>query len=269
MEAPAQTAAVAECPTAKPTLVEFYQTLFESVPADTPELQRAAHRLRYQVYCVEHHYEDPSANPGGLERDEYDDHAVHGILRHRPSGMIVGTVRVVLHAPGARVGSLPIHRVCQDERMRDPTLLPIARTAELSRFAVSKSFRRRVGDGVYGRAEDAEATRHDPRRMIPHITLGLMSVALRMMVERSIETTCAVMEPALLRMLARLGIHFNVLGPPVLYHGWRQPCYVKLVQLLARMKSERPDIWEVITDRGRFVPRIERGARVPLEGAAV
>ena len=248
-------------------LVEVYRELFESIPADTPELLREAHLLRYQVYCVEHNYEDPAANPGGLERDEFDEHSVQGILRHRPSGLVVGTVRLVLHKPGARFGMLPIHKVCQDRRVHDPDHLPIARTCEMSRFAVSKMFRRRAGDGAYGRAESPDALADDPRRMIPHITLGLMTVALQMIIERGLDTVCAVMEPALLRMVARFGIHFETLGPPVLYHGWRQPCYTRVAAVLASVEARRPDIWEVVTDRGRLLPRNGRTARFPVREA--
>src|SRR3546814_18883719 len=59
------------------------------------------------------------------------------------------------------------------------------------------------------------------------------------------------MEPTLLRLLSRLGIYFDPIGPLVDYHGRRQPCYIKVSTLLARVARERPDVWEVLTDRGR------------------
>ena len=233
-------------------LVEIYQKVFEGIPANTPELLREAHRLRYQVYCVENNFEDPAQNPGGLERDKYDSHSVHALLLHRASRMIVGTMRLVLHKPGVRHGCLPFHNVCGHPRLLDPDFLPFETTAELSRFAISKQFRRRINDGTYGQAYDPDELVGTGRRAIPHIALGLMTMALQFGIHRRIEHVCAVMEPALLRLLSRFGIHFELLGPQIDYHGWRQPCYAKVETLLAGVEAERIDVWEVMTDRGRL-----------------
>src|SRR6185312_7020962 len=61
--------------------------------ADTPELVREAHRLRYQVYCLERGYK---LDGEGLEIDEYDTRAHHVVLCHRRSGEVLGTARLVL-----------------------------------------------------------------------------------------------------------------------------------------------------------------------------
>jgi N-acyl amino acid synthase of PEP-CTERM/exosortase system len=226
--------------------------MFEGVVANTPELLRESYRLRYQVYCVEHQFLDPEKNPGGLERDEHDDHSAHAILRHRATGAVVGTVRLVLHRPGATSGSLPFHAVCKHPALRDPNFMPLEATAEFSRFAISKMFRRRIDDGTYCRGYDPKELFGDPRRVIPHITLGLMTMTLRLALPNNVRFVCAVMDPALLRLLSRFGIHFQLLGAQVDYHGWRQPCYAAVPTLLAGIEAERPDVWDVITDRGRL-----------------
>jgi N-acyl amino acid synthase of PEP-CTERM/exosortase system len=64
----------------------------------------------------------------------------------------------------------------------------------------------------------------------------------------------AEMEPALLRMYAKLGVHWIKLGPTVEFHGKRQPCYTKLDDMLTRNRQERPEIWDLITDGGRCAP---------------
>jgi N-acyl amino acid synthase of PEP-CTERM/exosortase system len=233
-------------------LVERYQQLFQGIIANTPQLLRESYRLRYQVYCVEHSFLDPAENPGGLERDRYDEHSVHTLLRHRKSGTTVGTMRLVLHKPGSPKGSLPFHAVCQDPRVNNPDFLPAEGTAEFSRLAVSKMVRRRVQDGTYGQAYDLEELGGEYRRHLPHITFGLMTMTLQEGIKHGIEYVCAVMEPALLRLLARFGIHFEPIGPLVDYHGWRQPCYAQVRSLMERIERERPDIWQIITDRGRL-----------------
>ena len=231
--------------------VEAYRRIFTAIPAYTPELRREAYRLRYQVYCVEHSFLDPAANPGGLERDEYDDHAVQGILIHRATGATVGTVRLVLHRPGMPQGCLPVHDVC-DPRFYDLSLLPLETTCELSRFAFSKTFLRHLGGG--GGETDRNDCARGSQRMLPHIWLGLMSLALQMGMVHGVHTVCAISDPALLRLVARLGIHFEPLGPPVAYHGLRQPCFARVATLVNRVKSEHPDVWELITDGGRVLP---------------
>jgi N-acyl amino acid synthase of PEP-CTERM/exosortase system len=166
---------------------------------------------------------------------------------HRLSGLVVGTTRLVLPKLGPVAGRLPIFDVCPEAAR----VLPDATTAEFSRFAVSKHFRRRLGDDLYGRAYGREELQSDGRRIIPHITLGLMAVALQLAGDHLIDHVAAIMEPALLRLLARFGIRFNPLGPIIDYHGWRQPCYARIDDLLAEVAAERRDIWEVITDCGR------------------
>lgn len=231
-------------------LVETYRKMFEAVRADTPELLDAVFRLRYQVYCVENAFENPAEHLDGRERDRHDRHARHALLRHRASGTVVGTTRLVLPKLGRVSGRLPLFEVCPQAE----ALLPVESTAEFSRFAVSKAFRRRAGDALYGRAYDEEELLRDGRRVIPHITLGLMAVALQLARDHGIDHVCAIMEPALLRLLGRFGIRFVPIGPMLEYHGWRQPCYSEIGQILANVEIERPDVWDVITDCGRYWP---------------
>ena len=60
------------------------------------------------------------------------------------------------------------------------------------------------------------------------------------------------MMPALLRLLGRLGIHFHPAGPPVQYHGRRQPCYRDGIELLEQVRTEQPGIWAFLSDEGRL-----------------
>lgn len=226
--------------------------MFLALPADTPELQREAHRLRYRVYCLERGFEDPAQNPGGLERDAYDGHAVQALLLHRMTGQALGTVRLVLHRSGARHGTLPIHSICRDPRLGDPHILPFETTAELSRLAISKVIRRCEGVDLYGDAARPDARVADGRCAVPQLTLGLMTVALQMGETYGVEQVCAVMEPALLRLVARFGLCFRPLGPLVEYHGLRQPCYARVDELLAGVAATRPDVWTAMTERSRL-----------------
>ena len=225
--------------------------MFRFVTADTPELLREVHRIRYQVYCIENEFEDPRNNPEGFERDEFDEHSVHALLVHCASQAPVGTVRLVLHKPGAGGGSLPFHRVCRQAEAHRADFLPYETTAEFSRFAISKRCRHTAAQKAGGGPREFG---DEERSTIPHVTIGLISAALRLCFTNGVTHVCAVMEPTLLRLLSRFGIRFQPLGPRVDYHGWRQPCFATLSGLMDGIERERRDVWDLVTDCGQLWP---------------
>ena len=234
--------------------MDLYDSHFEITAAENAEQLKAAFRLRYDVYCVENAFEDPADNPFGMETDAYDPGALHSLLLRRGTGEVVGTVRLILPLPrcGMEGTGLPIREVCHHDLVQqNNAILPWASTAEISRFAVSKRLRRRATDQktVGGFAEPDGIRRH-----IPDTSLGLMQAIVAMAARADVTHVCAVMEPCLLRMLARLGIHFFPLGPQVIYHGRRQPCFSDLDELLARAWAERHDVWQVLTRNGALWP---------------
>jgi len=236
------------------SLYEVYDSYFEVVPADTQELLEKAYRLRYQVYCLENAFEDPADNPQGLETDEYDVRSKHSLLVHRESGIVAGTVRLIL--PDL-ADPLAFPAVLTSEALgeRGRQYLPAATTAEISRFSISKEFRRRIEDGAWPAIYDGQSDRSGVnRRILPHITLGLMRALVQMSVENDITHWCATVETPLLRLLKRLGIHFHAVGPLVNYHGWRQPVYNALENLSWTVYDERPEVWDVITAKGGLLP---------------
>src|ERR1043166_2726214 len=126
------------------TLAEFYWSWFSAQAAETVELRDVSFQLRYRVYCIENAFEDP--NPDGKESDELDRHSVHSLLTYRPTGVPAGTVRLVLPLQDDPHHSFALQRVCDDPILRDPLKFPVQTTAEVSRFCISKEFRRRLGD---------------------------------------------------------------------------------------------------------------------------
>jgi N-acyl amino acid synthase of PEP-CTERM/exosortase system len=234
-------------------LIDLYQSYFEVRRAETAADLAAAFRLRYDVYCVENPFEDPDANPVGLETDAYDATALHSLLLHRPTGEIVGTVRLILPSWGKSGMGLPLREICDHGFLgRDNATLPWTSTAEISRFAVSKRLRQRTTDR---RAAIGEfPLEHDARRRSPDTSLGLMQAVIAMASAAGVTHLCAAMEPALLRMLRRLGMQFYSLGPEIEYHGRRQPCYVDLDSGLAKTWLQRPEVWEFLTCAGELWP---------------
>ena len=217
------------------SLREVFDRHFETRIADTNDLLSVAQRLRYQVYCVENGYEDPAAHPDALERDVFDSHAVHGLLMQRANGTAIGTVRLILPLRESPEDSFAIQRLSGIRSMKLSRIIPFASTAEVSRFSISRQFRRGA-DFV--------------QNSTPLLRLGLIQSLVRMSLENGITHWCAMMEPTLLRMLAAMAIRFDPIGAPVQHRGWRQPCFCDVAEVMACVRRERPAFWDVLTMGG-------------------
>jgi N-acyl amino acid synthase of PEP-CTERM/exosortase system len=235
-------------------LIQTFSKYFEVVPVATEEQLHEALQLRYQVYCLETGYEDVAKHSNGLERDEFDERAVHSLLIHRPSGLVAGTVRLVLPHPSDLEEPFPIEKHCGTTIKHPIRGANRAGLAEISRFCISKEFKRRLAEAetLWGSsAEDPVLSEKlAQRRLIPHITVGLFAAIVRMSAEHGVRYWYAVMEPSLLRFLQRFGINFESIGPMVDYHGERQPCFALADQVLGNMRHECYPVWELITERG-------------------
>jgi N-acyl-L-homoserine lactone synthetase len=206
--------------------------------AETTALLRESYRLRYQVYCAERGF-----LPGqqGIEWDEYDEFSRHAVLRLRHSGVVVGTVRLVLPKSPAGGDDYPIQHVCDPALLRG---LPLARTGEVSRFALTKQTR--------GLGPSSSSL----------LRLALIQGAVRLSAEAGHSHWLAVMEPTLIRLLRATGVHFTPLGPLVDYHGFRQPAVAELVPTLRRLAVKQPVVWDFVTQGGTWYPE-SRPARQP------
>jgi N-acyl-L-homoserine lactone synthetase len=180
------------------------------------------------VYCVENQYEDGTT---GLEIDEFDARSRHVVIRHRASGHVVGAVRLILPMLGAIERSFPVQRVCDPRLLRS---IPLQRAGEVSRFAISKHRRH-----LSGAANSL-------------MRLALVQGAVRLSAEAGHTHWLAVMEPRLLRLLRATGLHFQPVGPLVEHHGIRQPVYANVEKLLRTVAQEYREVWEFITDGGRW-----------------
>jgi N-acyl amino acid synthase of PEP-CTERM/exosortase system len=220
-----------------------YERHFDVIRAESAELLREAYRIRYQVYCVENPYEDPEQQDGTFESDQEDDRAVHSLLLHRRTGEIAGTTRVIL-PDRQELRPLPVATLLHGEHRRNFDRFPAAQTVELSRFAVSKEFRRRRGEERYADVAHGDPALQNERRVMPYITLGLIRGMFEVCLEHDITHIAAVMEPPLIRILDRLGLHFTPIGRVVVHHGLRQPCYALLDELIEDARDDDTMVWQ-------------------------
>lgn len=238
-----------------------FDEYFEVISANTQELREQVFRLRYQVYCEEIKLPDfePWKFAQDLEIDEFDDRSVHYLMRHRPSGKIAGTVRLVLADSRDPNQPFPIEHFAShyfDPALIDPTKLPRRHTAEISRLILAKDFRSRKQEfySPYGADTNIHEFSDKKRRRFPHPVLGLLVSIVRMSAEQSITHWYAGMEPMLNRLLGRFGLNLRPIGPVIEYHGTRQP-YLGLVScVLDRVYEQHREVWELLTDYGRVWP---------------
>ncbi len=90
-----------------------YQKTFRVLRADSNALKDIVFRLRYEIYCLENNMDcsDSVRNAGvgsDLEKDAYDDHALHYLLYHKLTDEAVGTVRIVLPREDKPLHSFPL-----------------------------------------------------------------------------------------------------------------------------------------------------------------
>ena len=227
-----------------PRIYDLYNSAFEVIPADTPALLRAAYRLRYKVYCTENSYERPGKTD--LEIDEFDQRSAHSLLYDRRNEIFIGTVRIILPSADPEEQPFPFQRLTSNRLLSGRGRANLRTAAEISRFAISKEYRRRTHEAL------KNSIRQHPSLM-RYITLGLLRAIIQMSMKHGITDWYAIMEPSLLRTLSGFGIYFMPIGPLVEHHGMRQPCHSGLHTLLEKVRKHREDVWEVITDEGRLL----------------
>ena len=250
-----------------------FNKYFEIVVADTTELLEHVFRIRYQVLCVEKRLPgfDPEQCPLQQEKDNYDHHSSHVLLRFRPTGEFIGTVRLILFNPQQPDKQFPVELNTQlDPELCNIKELPRQQMAEISRSVVTKQFDRRADDRrrddrrrddrrkqaiqVDGDKRAAVDRRVSDRRSTPHLSLLLMAGVFRMSAKYKIEHLLSVTDPALNRLLGYYGLSFDPIGPLVNYHGIRRPYYMNVKGILDKIYEEHRDAWEVVTDHGKYLP---------------
>lgn len=233
-----------------------FNEYFEIVNAGTPELLKKVFDLRYRILCVHNTFPDFNGSrfPDGLEHDEYDRHSVHILLRHRSSGIFVGTTRLIL--PDRQYNERKFPTELHTRFFPGFALDKISRrqTCEISRFAILSDFFRRKKDQEVTPSNSMVSTGKHDRRRFPHPMLALVVGIIRLCAKHKIYYLLSSMDPALNKLLGFYGLQLNPIGPTVDYHGIRCPYHVSIFDMLDRMYRCHRNIWELVTDHGKFWP---------------
>ncbi|MGI0016543.1 MAG: PEP-CTERM/exosortase system-associated acyltransferase, partial [Nitrososphaera sp.] len=197
-------------------LQKAFDHYFELISAATPELKTLSFQLRYQVICEE--MQMPGYEcwryPDRQEIDEEDARSVHCLLRHRPTGSIAGTIRLILCDPKNPERRFPIESHAGHVFNIDIAGLPRVHTAEISRFMLASRFRSRRGEqqypfGAAAYGPEIDQVRREGRPHLPHPILGLLVAMCKTAAEHQVAYWYAIMEPQLNRLLKRFAMGFT------------------------------------------------------------
>jgi len=220
-------------------LREGFRSRFAVVPALSENLVEEVYRVRHRVYCEELGFE--AVRPDAQERDEYDAHALHLLLRQAGTGEPVGTARLVRPNPLDPAAPLPFERFCAaslDRSIVDPRKLPRTTVAEVSRLAVMHQFRRRKGEASQPApvSEGDFGTEENPR--FPYILVSLYLGIVAMAGIHGVETLFILTEPRLAAHFAKLGVNVRQIGTPIEHRGLRIPSMMSVSSIVSGLNGE-------------------------------
>lgn len=198
---------------------------FYPLVGTSPKIREEACKIRHQVYCEELGFE-PSKEDH-LERDEFDEMSVFGVVMHKASRTFAGCMRMVF--PKSRELGLPMTKhfpnLITDPEF-NPDNFPIETITEVSRFAIPKNFRRRKGDlytsGASAYIQDPSLSIEDLRRF-PFISVGLAFLCAAIALESGRNNVFILAEPRLASSVTLMGLPFKQIGPSIEFHGKRAP----------------------------------------------
>jgi len=213
-------------------LAEHYQKYFYTVSANTQELKKLAYQLRYKVYIEDCQYNTKYNHSTynaveQIERDEYDDDALHALLFHKPTNQAIGNIRLIPYKP-EQFDMLPLEKHGNLELFDEIDRVDVLRTrqgGEVSRVCLLKSFRQRRFDQIYlsGTTCEVEEIKSDRRYPINYLPLCLCLMALQYKYQAGLSYSLAMMEKPLATLIRHYGIQYRQIGPFREYYGRRAP----------------------------------------------
>lgn len=170
--------------------------------------------LRHNVFCEELK-RIPTINrffsDVPLESDAYDAHSVHVLCRSLETGIAVGCSRLIL--PNTKGLS-----ITSRYPMSHQITISSNQIGEIGRLAISKELRRNRGELSSAGLHQIPSQRPHPASVAdkqdgPLVAMGLYYEIFKLANKHRVTHCYAAMEPALARLLTRIGFPFQVAGP--------------------------------------------------------
>ena len=179
-------------------------TAYEVVLADTEESRKIHYNIRYQVYCLEKGYEDANKFLDKMEKDEYDAHAVHFLIRHKASKQWVGTFRLITES----LHNLPIHQHAKISNLQ--TTKQKHKFSEFSRLSIIRQFQKLPGKTT--------KTPNDHDIIFKAICTGVEYSR-----KNGVNIIIFLCRRSLSRVINKMGIKTWQIGTKILHRGVRYP----------------------------------------------
>lgn len=207
---------------------------------DQTVLLHHSYRLRYNVYCIERRFLEAKTYPEAMETDPFDKYSIHfGALDRE--GNLAGAVRLV--RPSA-IG-LPMWDACEIFPNELEQLRKIS-CAEVSRLTISRTYRRRSEDGLYGTGNTkdfeniARNSTDNERRQGPPLVLSLYIAVYQTAKRNGVTHLLAATEKSLQRLFRLYYFPFRPIGPEVDYFGPVTPYIMDLNELDHELERHDP-----------------------------
>lgn len=178
---------------------------------DSP--RRDEYTLRHRVFVEEHRWLEPAVSGEPLERDEFDHGACACLLREEATGEVVACQRLILPDRLPPGHPTPVEQFTPGFELQVGHLHDEA-WAEVSRTCIARPYRcgRRHAD-------------------VPAST-ALQVATLALAVALGRPTLFSYSERATARLLRRIGIAMESIGPAIEYHGRRVPYRIDVAAVL-------------------------------------
>lgn len=223
----------------------LFDEQFEVVLADDAYSRSLHYQIRYQVYCLEEGFENQASFSNKEEKDQWDEHSVHFLVRSRQTDDWVAAMRMVI----PETGGLPVEQVCDIDPIVMPSF-PEKKIAEISRMCVVDSHRRKQFVGGADRLQVVPDNKVAEGRVHKSIIMkGLLRAAAIYSQNHDIPFWYFLTTPALARVINRLNVQLIKVGSAYEHRGIRYPFLANLRQVVEQAKNGCPDMAATLNSR--------------------
>ena len=222
------------------------------VEVDSEFLKKEIYKLRYDVYVSEFGFEKKEDHSLGFEEDIYDPHSIELAAIEQTdenTQEVIGTIRLILHSEKG----FPIENVAPIDFIGEKP--PIEKIAEISRLTISKDYRRRQADGLFGVESyikiseggilpDRGKLKKEKIRIQPFLILGLFKELYHVSKKLGITHWYMITEKKLWYALKRFDLIFRQIGEPVHYHGLRIPYLGIIDEIEQNLMNKHMDFYQ-------------------------
>ncbi|GHC24050.1 hypothetical protein GCM10010082_15610 [Kushneria pakistanensis] len=226
---------------------ELFDRDYNIIFAVTEKEKKRVYSLRHDVYCEELGFE-PVNSSEAIEKDPFDERALHCLIEKRESGQAVGCARLVL--PSETLGS-PFYRMPLELKFSSlfeshehhPDLFQRKDICEISRVAI-------LGDIRKGKKAKTLA-QNPPQsvRTASFLKAGLFLSVLALGKISNRQYGFAMMEPSLARLLSYSGFRFSRVSQYLEFNGKRAIYYSDWKEAVGQLCPEMHELYEYIAER--------------------